>query len=101
MNDWSWTRIAAPLIVGLSFLVLWHLLVVINDIPPYIVPGPLLVLHTLAQDWQALFDSLLITLQVTASALLLAVVLGSLLSVLFVQSRLLESALLPYAVVLQ
>jgi len=101
MSDWNWTKVAAPLMVGFGFLVLWHMLVVINNIPPYIVPGPLLVLQTLAQEWQALFASLLITLQVTASALLLAVVLGSLLSVLFVQSRLLESALLPYAVVLQ
>ena len=101
MSDRNWTKIAAPLIVGFAFLLLWHVLVIINDVPPYIVPGPLLVLHTLAQDWQGLFASLLVTLQVTASALLLAVVLGSLLSVLFVQSRLLESALLPYAVVLQ
>ena len=80
MSDWNWIKVAAPLMVGFGFLVLWHMLVVVNNIPPYIVPGPLLVLQTLAQEWQALFASLLITLQVTASALLLAVVLGSLLS---------------------
>jgi NitT/TauT family transport system permease protein len=101
VNARSWTTIAAPVAVGLVFLLLWHLIVAVNDIPPYIVPGPLLVLDTLLQDWDALFRSLLITLQVTGSALLLAVVLGSLLSVLFVQSRLLEAALLPYAVILQ
>ena len=101
MNGRNWTSIAAPVVVGLVFLVLWHVLVVINQIPSYLVPGPLLVIETLLHDWESLYQSLLITLQVTGSALLLAVFLGSLLSILFVQSRLLESALLPYAVILQ
>ena len=101
MKGRDWTRIAAPVVVGLIFVALWHALVVLNQIPSYIVPGPLLVFETLLQDWHSLFHSLLITLQVTGSALLLAVILGSLLSILFVQSRVLESALLPYAVILQ
>ncbi len=101
MNERNWMSIAAPVAVGLVFLGLWHALVVISAVPSYIVPGPLLVLETLLQDWESLYDSLLITLQVTGSALGLAVLLGSLLSILFVQSRLLESALLPYAVILQ
>ena len=101
MNARNWARIAAPVVVGLVFLVLWHALVTVNQIPSYIVPGPLLVFDTLLQDWESLYRSLLITLQVTGSALLLAVLLGSLLSILFVQSRLLEAALLPYAVILQ
>ncbi len=101
MNGRTWTNIAAPVVVGLLFLALWHAVVAINDIPPYIVPGPLLVMKTLMHDWTSLCRSLLVTLQVTGSALLLAVVLGSLMSILFVQSRLLESALLPYAVTLQ
>ncbi|MFN0040141.1 MAG: ABC transporter permease [Burkholderiales bacterium] len=83
------------------FLTLWHAVVTMREIPPYIVPGPLLVWQTLLQDWPSLFQSLLVTLQVTGLALLLAVFLGTLLSILFVQSRLLESALLPYAVILQ
>jgi len=101
MNGRDWISIAAPVAVGLVFLIMWHAIVAINQIPSYIVPGPLLVLETLVRDWTSLFHSLLITLRVTGSALLLAVLLGSLLSVLFVQSRLLEAALLPYAVILQ
>jgi len=97
----SWAAIVAPLVVGVLFLLLWQALVSVNRVPSYIVPSPLLVLQTLFLDWHALFGSLLVTLKVTCSALLLAVVLGSLLSIVFVQSRLLESALLPYAVILQ
>lgn len=96
-----WSSIAAPLVVGLAVVAGWHAVVVLNEIPAYIVPGPLLVLDTLLQDWNSLYQSLLVTLRVTATALLLSVLLGSLLSILFVQSRLLESALLPYAVILQ
>ena len=101
MKRRNWTTLAAPVAIGVLFLLLWHAIVVIKQIPPYIVRGPLLVLDTLLQDWSALLGALLITLEVTGSALLLAVVLGSLLSILFVQSRLLEAALLPYAVILQ
>ena len=101
MNGRSWVNIAAPIAMGLLILLAWHAIVAINQIPLYILPGPLLVLETLLRDWNPLFHSLLITLRVTGSALLLAVLLGSLLSVLFVQSRLLEAALLPYAVILQ
>jgi NitT/TauT family transport system permease protein len=101
MNGRNWIAIAAPVVVGLIMLALWHSIVVIYQIPSYIVPGPLLVAETLVRDWSSLFGSLLITLRVTGSALLLAILLGSLLSVVFVQSRLLEAALLPYAVILQ
>ena len=101
MNGRRWVSIAAPIAMGLVFLAVWHAIVAIHQIPSYILPGPLLVLETLLRDWNPLFHSLLITLRVTGSALLLAVLLGSLLSVLFVQSRLLEAALLPYAVILQ
>ena len=43
MNGGDWTRIAAPVVVGVVFLLLWHALVSINHVPSYIVPGPLLV----------------------------------------------------------
>lgn len=97
----TWLRLGAPFLVGTAFLLLWQLLVTVNDVPAYLVPSPLLVAQTLVQDWTLLSASLYATLQVTGAALLLAVVLGAGLSMLFVQSRLIEAALLPYAVILQ
>jgi NitT/TauT family transport system permease protein len=97
----TWLRVLAPVIVGIVLLLGWQALVTWNQTPAYIVPSPVLVLRTLAQDWALLSDSLLFTLEVTFSALAAAVVLGVALSVLFVQSRLIESSLLPYAVILQ
>jgi NitT/TauT family transport system permease protein len=101
MNDRDWLRYAAPLAIGALFLLLWHALVVLNDVPAYIVPSPLLVFKTLVRDWGMLSGSLMVTLEVTGAALLAAVVLGVALSVLFVQNRLIEAGLLPYAVILQ
>lgn len=97
----DWMRLVAPVAVGAAFLLLWHALVVLNDVPAYIVPSPLLVLKTLVRDWGMLSGSLMATLEVTGAALLAAVVLGVALSVLFVQNRLIEASLLPYAVILQ
>jgi NitT/TauT family transport system permease protein len=73
----------------------------LNDIPPFVLPGPGLVLQTLVADWSVLWDSLLVTLTITFEGLALAVVGGIGLAVLFNQSRLIERSLYPYAVILQ
>jgi NitT/TauT family transport system permease protein len=82
-------------------IVAWDLIVRVNDIPPYILPGPLLVLSTLISDWSILGSSLLSTLATTIEGLLLAVIGGIGLAILFNQSRLVEHSLYPYAVILQ
>jgi NitT/TauT family transport system permease protein len=94
-------RIAAPLALGVLFLLGWEVFVRIEQIPVYVLPGPLLVAETLWRDGPSLVGSLLITLRITVAALAAAVALGGGLAVLFAQSRLLEISLFPYAVILQ
>jgi NitT/TauT family transport system permease protein len=94
-------RIAAPLALGVVFLLGWEAFVRLRQIPVYVLPGPLLVAETLWRDGPSLVGSLLITLRITVAALAAAVVLGGGLAVLFAQSRLLEISLFPYAVILQ
>ncbi|HSD41683.1 MAG TPA: ABC transporter permease [Burkholderiales bacterium] len=91
----------APLAVGVLVLVLWHVLVKVFDVPKFLVPGPLVVLQTLVADWSLLFNSLLVTLKITFGAFFLAVVIGTTVAFLFVQSRWVEMSLFPYAVLLQ
>ncbi|MEO8005142.1 MAG: ABC transporter permease [Betaproteobacteria bacterium] len=100
MNS-RWLHIGAPLAVGILLLLLWQALVTINDVPVYIIPSPGKILATLIADRTLLAGSLLVTLEVTIAALVAAVVIGVALSVLFVQSRLIEASLFPYAVILQ
>jgi NitT/TauT family transport system permease protein len=94
-------RIALPAAVLALAVLAWDLTVRVNGIPPYILPGPGLVLATLAADWPILGSSLVTTLEITFAALALAVVGGIGLAVLFNQSRTIEHSLYPYAVILQ
>ena len=94
-------RYAAPMAVLLLVLAAWQALVVAYDVPPYLVPSPLRVFDTLVQDWTLLTSALMMTLKITFLAFGLSVVLGVLAAFLFVQSRILEVSLFPYAIILQ
>lgn len=94
-------RIVAPLLTGLLMLALWEGLVRAMAIPPYILPGPILVAKTLVSDWGTLSPALVVTLTITLQALLAAVVVGVLLALLFSLSRWIELSLFPYAIILQ
>ena len=94
-------RLLYPAIVAAALLSAWQALVVGFELPPYLVPSPLLMVQTLVTDWAALGSALLVTMKITLLAFLVATVLGVLISFVFVQSRALETALFPYAVLLQ
>ncbi len=91
----------APIIVGILVLIVWDVLVKVTNTPPYILPSPVLVLKTLISDWNELFPSLLITLQITIAAFIAATISGLLIAILFTQSKWIERSLFPYAVILQ
>src|ERR1700732_3413471 len=94
-------RISAPLAVGAAGLALWEIIVRFEGIPPYILPGPLLIAETLWTDGPSLLGSLLVTLRITLAALAVAAILGGGIAVLFSLSRILALSLFPYAVILQ
>jgi len=94
-------RVLYPVLVGVVLLGLWQAMVSIMELPPYLVPSPILMVKTLVTDWAALGMALLTTLKVTVFSFLLATVVGVLISFLFVQSKRIETALFPYAVLLQ
>ena len=94
-------RVLLPALVGLVLLLVWQTLVTGLELPPYLVPSPLLMLQTLVTDWAALGLSLWVTVKITLLAFALATVAGVLISFVFVQSKLIETALFPYAVLLQ
>jgi NitT/TauT family transport system permease protein len=94
-------RIALPVAVLALGLTAWEVVVRLDNIPPYVLPAPLLILQTLVADRVLLLQSLLVTLTTTFEGFLLATVGGIGLAVLFNQSRFVEYSLYPYAVVLQ
>ena len=94
-------RYGAPFVLGVALLALWQIAVTTYDVPVYLVPSPLAVWATLERDWGLLSRSLLFTLAVTLAALASATVVGVAMAFLFVQSRIIEASLFPYAVLLQ
>ncbi len=93
--------VLAPLAVGILFLVAWDLLVRITGLPPFLLPGPLLVIQTLFENWSDLFASLMVTFQITIVAFIAAAVSGLAIAVLFTVNKWIERSLFPYAVILQ
>ncbi|MBR0797901.1 ABC transporter permease [Bradyrhizobium jicamae] len=94
-------RFLAPVAVFAAGILLWEAIVRINDIKPYVLPDPLLVLKTLVGDWPVLSQSLGVTLLTTLEGFIAAALGGIALALLFNQSKWLEYSLFPYAVILQ
>jgi NitT/TauT family transport system permease protein len=94
-------RVVYPLFVAIVLITVWQSLVTGFKLPPYLVPSPLLMMQTLFTDWATLGLALLTTVKITVLSFVVATVIGVLISFLFVQSRAVETALFPYAVLLQ
>ena len=94
-------KIGIPVFLGFLILGAWQAFVVVMELPPYLVPSPILMMQTLVTDWHPLLLALWVTVKITLLSFALAIVVGVLISFVFVQSALLERALFPYAVLLQ
>jgi NitT/TauT family transport system permease protein len=94
-------RILLPAAIGAALLGLWEYYVQANSVPAYILPAPSAIIDTLWKDWGPLSSGLLITLRITVISLAIAIAAGTLLAILFAQSKILELSLFPYAVILQ
>jgi NitT/TauT family transport system permease protein len=94
-------RILLPIVLLAIGVLIWDMVVRLNNIPPFILPGPGLVFSTIVADWALLSESLAVTLITTLEGFLLAMVGGIGLALLFNLSRLIEYSLYPYAVILQ
>jgi len=91
---------AAPLTALAVALILWDRLTVWAAIPPYVLPPPGLVWQTLIADWPLLSGALWITARTALAALGLAILGGAGLAILFHQSRTVERAFYPFAVLI-
>jgi NitT/TauT family transport system permease protein len=90
-----------PLVVGIIVLALWETFVRLLAVPKFVLPPPSLIADALVTNLPQLLDALGQTLEMTLAAFAASLVGGLALAILFVQSRLIERSLLPYAVVLQ
>ena len=87
--------------VAVVLVAVWQGLVVGFKLPPFLVPSPARVAEVMVTDAGLLFGALYVTLKITLFAFFCATVMGVLIAFAFVQSRVIETALFPYAVLLQ
>jgi len=94
-------RIIVPLLVIAALVLIWYAYVRLSGIPPYIFPGPVAVANAFVTDWGTLAPALWVTTKITLISLLLALVGGCGFAIFLVQSRWIELAFYPLAVILQ
>ena len=93
--------IFVPILTVLALLILWQLLVVGTGVPQYILPSPIAVAKALVSDWGILWPALWVTTKITFISLVLALIGGVGFAIFLVQSRWIELAFYPLAVILQ
>ncbi len=94
-------RIVIPVAMLALAIGLWQFHITVNQVPRYIMPSPGDVVTALFTDWPTLFPSLLVTLRITFLALAIALIGGVGIAIILVQSKWIELAVFPFAVILQ
>ena len=94
-------RLIIPAVMLGLLVLLWAWYVSAYNVPHYILPSPSRVAQSLVNDWPTLSSALLVTLKITFMALGLALTGGVGLAIIMTQSRWVELAIYPYAVILQ
>jgi len=89
------------LIVFACVISLWQAVVTFNHLPPYILPGPLVVASALRDRFPSLLNSLVITTEEAAGGLASSIVVGVAVAMVFAQWRWLRQLLYPYTILLQ
>ena len=85
----------------LVLLGIWHLIVVIFEMPPFILPPPLLVFEKLLANYSLLFDHALITLSEIVLGLILGVSMGLLFALQMLLFKPVRRWLLPVLIASQ
>jgi NitT/TauT family transport system permease protein len=89
------------LIVLVALLAIWQVIVTVNDLKPYILPGPALVAQAIWQRFPSLAASLWITTEEALGGLLASIVAGGAVALLFAHWQWLRQLVFPYTILLQ
>ncbi len=97
----NWAKYVVPALVFALALAFWEWRVHALGISPLILAAPSDIWEAFFVDFDVLRSALWFTVKITATAFALATLAGVAFAVLFNQSRIVEYALYPFAVVLQ
>ena len=97
----NWLTYTVPVAVGIAVLAAWEWAVAHYQVPRFVLPAPSAIAQSFVDDHAQLAAATWTTFRIVAEAFVLALVTGVALAILFAQSRVVELALYPYAVILQ
>jgi NitT/TauT family transport system permease protein len=97
----AWAKYLVPVLVGTLAIAVWEWRVRALGISPLVLPAPSAIGAAFLANFDTLMGALWFTVKITLAAFVLATLGGVALAVLFSQSRIVEYALYPFAVVLQ
>ncbi|ALJ22271.1 ABC transporter permease [Microbacterium sp. No. 7] len=96
-----WRRFWPPAAALLLGIALWQLVIVVFDIPGYLLPSPQAFAETLWEQRVAIWEPTRVTMTAAYLAFLLALVVGVAAALLMARWNLTERALFPYLVIVQ
>jgi NitT/TauT family transport system permease protein len=104
-REGSWGFLALKIVIPIAVVAvmvgIWAVAIRMTGTPAYILPGPAAVANALVKDWGVLWPAFLVTTKITFLSLALALLGGTAFAVFLAQSRWIEIAFYPIAVVLQ
>ena len=90
-----------PILTFLLIIIVWQVIVEINDIPQYILPTPMDIIKVFIADYKNLFDNTLVTLYETILGFILALVVSITLGIIMDFVSIVRKCLYPILVVSQ
>lgn len=90
-----------PIITFLSILLLWELVVQINDIPQYILPAPSDIINVFSKDYLNLYTNTLTTLNEALIGFMIAIILSLVMGILMDFIPIFKKCVYPIMVVSQ
>jgi len=89
------------LAVFFALVALWQIILWVFHVPPFMLPSPWAVTQAVGRRFPSLLNSLAITAEESAGGLAASVIIGTLMALVFAQSRWVRKMLYPYTLLLQ
>ncbi len=96
-----WIQVISVVAVAGAALLIWMLVLRVFELPPILLPSPMRVLQAAIRERDTLARGMFSTGIAAVAGLSMALLLGSLVSILFSQSRIIRRAFFPYVIFLQ
>lgn len=86
-----------PVVIGLGFLGLWQLIVVVNDIKPYLLPAPTFIVENFVSTFSFIWNAAVYTATTAILGLAFGIVIGSAAALAAVRFGLVSKVMMPLA----